>query len=51
MMCVRKRSDDHIKVVEGTDTGEPYVVLCGKTASGDIVPVLVDADGKIILST
>ena len=51
MMCVRRRSDGHIKVVEGTDTGEPYVVLCGKTASGDIVPVLVDADGKIILST
>ena len=50
MMCVRKRSDGHIKVVEGTDTGEPYVVLCGKTASGDIVPVLVDDDGKIILS-
>ncbi len=50
-MCVRKRSDGHIKVVEGTDTGEPYMVLCGKTASGDIVPVLVDADGKIILST
>ena len=51
MMCVRKRSDGHIKVVEGTDIGEPYVVLCGKTASGDIVPVLVDDDGKIILST
>lgn len=51
MMCVRKRSDGRIKVVEGTDTGEPYVVLCGKTASGDIVPVLVDDDGKIILST
>lgn len=50
-MCVRKRSDGWIKVVEGTDTGEPYVVLCGKTASGDIVPVLVDDDGKIILST
>lgn len=50
MMCVRKRSDGHIKVVEGTDTGEAYVVLCGKTASGDIVPVLVDDDGKIILS-
>ena len=50
-MCVRKRSDGHIKVVEGSDTGEPYVVICGKTASGDIVPILVDADGKIILST
>ncbi|HON37089.1 MAG TPA: hypothetical protein PLY52_12385 [Methanothrix sp.] len=51
MMCVRKRSDGHIKVVEGTDSGEVYVVICGKTASGDIVPVLVDDDGKIILST
>ena len=51
MMCVRKRSDGHIKVVEGTDSGEVYVVLCGKTASGDIVPVLVDDDGKIVLST
>lgn len=50
-MCVRKRSDGLLKVVEGTDSGEPYVVLCGKTASGDIVPVLVDDDGKIILST
>ena len=50
-MCVRKRSDGHIKVVEGTDGGEPYVVICGKTASGDIVPILVDDDGKIILST
>jgi hypothetical protein len=50
-MCVRKRSDGLLKVVEGTDTGEPYVVLCGKTASGDIVPILVDDDGKIILST
>lgn len=50
-MCVRKRSDGHIKVVEGTDTGEAYVVLCGQTASGDIVPVLVDADGKLVLSS
>jgi hypothetical protein len=50
-MCVRKRSDGHIKVVEGTDSGEVYVVVCGKTASGDIVPILVDDDGKIILST
>jgi len=51
MMCVRKRSDGHIKVVEGTDSGEAYVVLCGQTASGDIVPVLVDADGKLVLSS
>jgi hypothetical protein len=51
MMCVRKRSDGHIKVVEGTDSGEVYVVLCGVTEGGDVVPIRVDADGKIILST
>ena len=50
-MCVRKRSDGHIKVVEGTDTGEPYAILCGVTASGEIKPLRVDDDGKIILST
>ncbi|MGB4295746.1 MAG: hypothetical protein WBJ16_08935 [Smithellaceae bacterium] len=51
MMCVRKRSDGHIKVVEGTDTGEPYMILCGVTEGGEIKPIRVDADGKIILST
>ena len=50
-MCVRKRSDGHIKVVEGTDTGEPYMILCGVTEGGEIKPIRVDADGKIILST
>ena len=50
-MCVRKRSDGHIKVVEGTDTGEPYMILCGVTEGCDIVPIRVDADGKIVLST
>lgn len=51
MMCVRKRSDGHIKVVEGTDTGEPYMILCGVTEGGEIKPIRVDADGKIILLT
>ena len=51
MMCVRKRSDGHIKVVEGSDTGEPYMILCGVTEGGEIKPIRVDADGKIILST
>lgn len=51
MMGVRKRSDGHIKVVEGTDTGEPYMILCGVTEGGEIKPIRVDADGKIILST
>jgi len=50
-MCVRKRSDGHIKVVEGTDTGEPYVVLCGVTEGGEIKPLRVDELGQIILST
>ena len=51
MMCVRKRSDGHIKVVEGSDTGEPYMILCGVTEGGDIVPIRVDELGQIILST
>jgi len=51
IMRMRKRSDGRVRVLEGTDSGEAYVVICGKTASGDIVPVLVDDDGKIILST
>ena len=50
MMCVRKRSDGHIKVVEGSDTGEPYMILCGVTEGGDIVPIRVDDLGRIILS-
>ncbi len=50
MMCIKARSDGRIKVVEGTDTGEPYVILCGVTEGGDIVPLRVDSDGKIILS-
>ncbi|MFZ3145379.1 hypothetical protein [Methanothrix sp.] len=51
MMLIKKRSDGKFKCVEGTDTGEPYVVLCGQTASGVTVPLLVDADGKIITTT
>ena len=51
MMCVRKRSDGHIKVVEGTDTGEAFMVLCGVTEAGVVTPIRVDGDGKIILST
>lgn len=51
MMCVRKRSDGLLKVVEGTDTGEPYMILCGVTASGEVKPLRVDELGQIILST
>lgn len=51
MMLIKKRSDGKFKCVEGTDSGEPYVVLCGLTEGGDVVPIRVDADGKIVLST
>ena len=51
IMRVRKRSDGRVRVLEGTDSGEVYVVLCGVTEGGDVVPIRVDADGKIILST
>ena len=51
MMCVRKRSDGHIKVVEGSDTGEPYMILCGVTEGGEVKPLRVDELGQIILST
>ena len=51
MMCVRKRSDGHIKVVEGTDSGEVYVILCGVTEGGEVKPLRVDELGQIILST
>ena len=50
MMCIKARSDGRIKCVEGTDTGEPYVILCGVTESDEIVPLRVDSDGKIIIS-
>ncbi len=49
-MYIRKRSDGRIKVVEGTDSGEPYIILCGVTESGEVEPLRVDADGKIVLS-
>jgi hypothetical protein len=50
-MCIKARSDGRIKCVEGSDTCEPYMILCGVTEGGDIVPIRVAADGKIILST
>ena len=51
MMYAKSRSSGQFKAVEGGDDGELYCILCGQTASGDIVPVLVDADGKIITTT
>ena len=51
MMCIKARSDGRIKCVEGSDTGEPYMILCGVTASGEVKPLRVDELGQIILST
>lgn len=50
IMRVRKRSDGRVRVLEGTDTGEAYVVLCGVTEAGVVTPIRGDDDGKIILS-
>jgi len=32
----------------GDETGALRVVLYGTTATGDLVPVLVDSDGKLV---
>ncbi len=49
-MIIKKRSDGSMKMVEGSDSGEPYMILCGVTASGEIKPIRVDDLGQIILS-
>jgi len=51
MMCIKARSDGRIKCVEGSDTGEPYMILCGVTEGGEVKPLRVDELGQIILST
>ena len=51
MMLIKKRSDGKFKCIEGTDAGEPYVILCGLTEGGDVVPLRVDVDGKVVFST
>ena len=50
-MIAKQRSDGRLKHIECSDEGEAYVILCGVTESGDVVPIRVDGDGKIILST
>lgn len=50
-MIAKQRSDGRFKHVECTNDGEPYMLLCGLTASGEVKPLRVDDDGKIILST
>lgn len=51
MMYAKSRSSGQFKAIECGDDGELYCILCGQTASGDIVPIRVDDLGQIILST
>jgi len=48
MMCAKKTSDGKAKMVECEDTGELKVLLCGKTISGEILPILADEDGAVV---
>lgn len=49
MICAKKSSDGKAKMIECEDSGELKVLLCGKTASGDILPIQVDEDGALIV--
>ena len=51
MLCAKKTSDGRPERLECEDTGELKVLLCGKTISGEILPVLVDEDGAIITTS
>ncbi len=49
-MTAKQRSDGRAKMIECTDDGEPYVLVCGVQADGTVTPLLVDEQGRIILS-
>jgi len=51
MMCAKKTSDGGAKMLECEDTGELRVMLCGKTMSGEILPILVDEDGAVVTTS
>ncbi len=51
MMCAKRTSDGKAKMLECGDGGELKVVLYGTTISGELLPILVDENGCIILST
>ncbi|NPV61329.1 MAG: hypothetical protein HPY61_01640 [Methanotrichaceae archaeon] len=51
MMCAKKSSDGQAKRLECSDEGRLYVVLYGRTSTGDLVPVLVDETGRIVISS
>jgi len=51
MMCAKKSSDGRAKQLECEGGGELRVLLCGKTITGEILPVLLDEDGAIITTS
>jgi hypothetical protein len=51
MLCAKRTSDGRAKMIECEDTGELKVLLCGKTISGEILPILVDEDGAVITTS
>jgi len=50
MMCAKKSSDGRAKRLECEDSGELRVLLCGKTITGEVLPVLIDENGCILTS-
>jgi hypothetical protein len=48
MMTAKKSSDGQCKRLECGDGGELKVILYGTTISGELLPILVDADGCIL---
>lgn len=51
VLFARVEGSTEEKALECKSSGELKILLCGQTVGGDIVPLLVDADGKIVLST
>lgn len=49
MMISAKKADGKVKALECSNSGELRVLLCGMQADGTITPVLVDADGKLVM--
>lgn len=49
-LIAKKRSDGQAKMVECTDAGEPYILLCGIDGNGVVRPVKVNEAGEIIIA-
>jgi hypothetical protein len=50
MMCAKRTSDGRAKMIECGDGGEVKIVLYGTTISGELLPILVDEDGAIMVT-